>query len=109
MLSNTLGTLFGNLWNDDGGAVLASEYLTLGSVVVLGGVTGLTSLRDSVNDEMREFGGAIRSVRQSYSVAGQRSGVASTSGASHRAGGSGGGGSAAPRFTVMGCDSDSCP
>lgn len=81
-MMNPLATLFARLWNDDGGAVLASEYLTLGSVVVLGGVAGLTALRDSVNGEMKEFGGALRSMRQTYSVPGQRSGAASVGGSS---------------------------
>lgn len=73
-------SLFDRLWNDDSGAVLASEYLTLGSVVVLGGVAGLTSLRDSVNGEMKEFGGAIRSMRQTYAVPGVKSGIAAKPG-----------------------------
>ena len=76
-------SLLSRLWNDDRGAVLASEYLTLGSVVVLGGVAGLTALRDSVNGEMKEFGSAIRSMRQSYSVPGYRSGNASVAGSSY--------------------------
>lgn len=75
-----LTALLSQLWNDDGGAVLASEYLTLGSIVVLGGAAGLATLRDSVNDEMKEFGGALRTMRQSYSVSGARSGVASVPG-----------------------------
>ncbi len=84
MSSHAFTSLFANLWNDDGGAVLASEYMALGSVVVLGGVAGLSSLRDSVNDEMKEFGGAIRSMRQSYSAPGFRNGVANTAGSAFR-------------------------
>lgn len=68
------------LWQDDCGAVLTAEYLTLGSVVVLGGVSGLAAMRDSVNSEMREYGNAIREMRQSYSVPGFKAGGASVSG-----------------------------
>ena len=100
MTTFTVGSLFAHLWDDDCGAVLASEYLTLGTVVVLGGVAGLTTLRDSVNDEMKEFGGSIRSMRQSYSVAGQRSGVASVAGSSSRDGGNAGNNSKAPDVTT---------
>ena len=72
--------LLNKLWNDDSGAILTAEYLTLGSVVVLGGVGGLAAMRDSVNSEMSEFGNSIKAVRQQYSAPGFSGGGASTAG-----------------------------
>jgi hypothetical protein len=66
-----------SLWQDDCGAVLTAEYLTLGSVVVLGGVSGLAAMSDSVNGEMREFGNSVRQMRQTYSARGTQSPAAS--------------------------------
>lgn len=80
MLTQTLNTLASKLWRDDAGAVLTAEYLTLGTVVVLGGVSGLASMSDSVNNEMREFGHSVRQMRQTYSVPGVSAGGASKAG-----------------------------
>lgn len=77
--------LLSKLWNDDCGAIVTAEYLTLGSVVVLGGVGGLSMMRDSVNSEMQEFGNSVRSIRQSYSSPGFSGGGASTAGSAHGA------------------------
>ena len=79
MVTNLRG-LMEKLWADDAGALLATEYMTLGSIVVLGGVGGLTAMRDAVNDEMKEFGGAVRQIRQQYSVPGSKGANVSTGG-----------------------------
>ena len=63
-----LNSLLVKLWHDDGGAVLSTEYMMLGTIVALGGASGLSALSDATNAEMREFGQAVRSVRQSYHV-----------------------------------------
>jgi hypothetical protein len=80
MLIHTLRSLASKLWRDDCGAVLTAEYLTLGTVVVLGGVSGLAAMSDSVNGEMREFGNSVRHMRQTYSTRGMQAGTASRSG-----------------------------
>ena len=61
-------TLLVRFWGDESGAVIAAEYLMLGSVVGVGSATGMVAVRDSVNDEYRELGGTIREVRQQYAV-----------------------------------------
>jgi len=77
--------LLKKLWNDDRGVVTA-EYLTLGSVVVLGGVAGLSSMSKSVNSEMEEFGNSVRAVRQTYAVPGSKgAGVAIPGSSAHNA------------------------
>ncbi len=60
--------LFAKLWDDDHGAVIATEYLMLGTVVGLGGAAGLAEMRDSMNLEYKEFGNAVRDVRTQYAV-----------------------------------------
>lgn len=71
--------LLNNFWDDDCGAVIATEYLMLGTVVGLGGVTGLASMRDAMNQEYKEFGTTIGHVRQDYGLPGS-SGSAATQG-----------------------------
>ncbi len=55
-----------NLWRDDRGAVIATEYLLLGTIVALGAAAGMSEMADTLNEEMQEFGAAVRSVRQAY-------------------------------------------
>jgi Flp pilus assembly pilin Flp len=64
MLRNTLV----QLWNDESGAVIATEYLMLGSVVALGTAAGMAEVRDSVIDEYKDMGQSIRETRQGYSI-----------------------------------------
>ena len=54
------------LWNDDCGAIIAAEYIMLGSVLMLGTAQGLATLRDSTNQELQEMGSAVRETRQHY-------------------------------------------
>jgi hypothetical protein len=58
--------LLDRLWADDCGAVLTLEYLTLGSIVGLGGAVGLTSLKDTMNEEYREYGASVRDVTRAH-------------------------------------------
>jgi hypothetical protein len=55
-----------SLWNDESGAVIATEYLMLGSIVAAGSAGGMVAMRDSVVDEYKEFGNTIHDVRQAY-------------------------------------------
>jgi hypothetical protein len=55
-----------SLWNDESGAVIATEYLMLGSIVAAGATSGMVAMRDSVVDEYKEFGNSIHDVRQAY-------------------------------------------
>jgi len=75
-----LRKLFVRLWKDESGAVIATEYLMLGSIVALGSATGLATMRDSVADEFGEFGNAVRDTRQAYSIPKTRGGNGSAGG-----------------------------
>lgn len=60
--------LLKKLWADESGAVIATEYLMLGSIVAVGGATGLVSMRDAMTSEYQEFGNNVREVRQSVTA-----------------------------------------
>jgi hypothetical protein len=69
------------LWNDETGAIIAAEYLMLGSIVAMGAAGGMVAMRDSIVDEYKEFGQGVREMRQSYSVPALHGGAATTTGA----------------------------
>ena len=71
---------FLQLWKDDAGSVIATEYLALAGIVVLGGTAGLVSMRDATVAESQETANSIRAMNQSYRAAGSMTKGASTSG-----------------------------
>lgn len=62
-----LRNLLVRLWNDESG-VISTEYLMLGSIVAVGSASGLATMRDSVNDEFRDYGQSLHQARQQYSL-----------------------------------------
>jgi Flp pilus assembly pilin Flp len=58
------------LWQDDQGAVLATEYLFLVTILILGLVVGLSNLRTAINAELTELGNAILALSQGFAVNG---------------------------------------
>jgi len=69
------------LWNDEGGAIISIELVLVGTVLLLGLIVGLSALRDSVNNELADVGGAVDELNQSYiynSVVGHSWAVAGT-------------------------------
>jgi hypothetical protein len=73
-----------SLWRqflaDEFGGVLSAEAVLIGTVGVIGAVAGMNVATKAVNDELKEFGLAIRSLDQSYAVQGHRSCGAYTAG-----------------------------
>ena len=61
------------LWNDEAGAIVSAEIVLVATILVIGLVTGLTSLRDGVIEELADVGKAIGNVDQSYTVGGSQS------------------------------------
>src|SRR5947209_12028411 len=68
------------VWRDDEGAVIATEYLFVVTILVIGLVVGLTGLRTAINAELTELGNAILALSQGYSVNGQASAGGSVDG-----------------------------
>ena len=71
-----------DFWNDESGAILSAELVTVGTVAVIGTTVGLNTVATSVNAELTDLAQAFRSLNQSYSVRGFSSCRASTAGSS---------------------------
>ncbi len=54
------------LWDDDRGALIASEWLFVATLFVTGMVVGLTYVRNSVTAGLYEFGNAVNALSQAY-------------------------------------------
>jgi len=55
-------------WNDEAGFVVTVEMILVATVLVIGLVSGLTLLRDSVLEELSDTAQAFGAVDQSYSI-----------------------------------------
>jgi len=55
-----------SLWRDQSGFVFSIEMILLGTVVVIGLIVGHASLRDALNSELSDIGGALQDLNQSY-------------------------------------------
>jgi hypothetical protein len=69
------------LWQDDCGALIASELLFLMTILVVGTISGMAAMRQAIVSELIETANAVMALNQSYSFSGQSiPGVASTAG-----------------------------
>ena len=67
------------LWIEEGGAIISSELVLFSTVVVIGMLTGLQTVREAVVEELGDFANAIGNINQSYHfdpVAGHHSATA---------------------------------
>jgi hypothetical protein len=55
------------LWRDETGAVISAELVMVMTILVLGAIVGLVSVRDQVVQELADLGAAIARLNQSYS------------------------------------------
>jgi len=58
------------LWNEETGAIISAEIILVASILVIGVIAGLKSLRDSVVTELADVAQAIANINQSYSFSG---------------------------------------
>lgn len=70
------------LWKDDCGALIATEWVFVATILVLGSITGLVAVRQAVITELEEFAHAVMSLSQAYSFSGQVNCQSSTAGSS---------------------------
>ena len=68
------------LWKDDGGALIATEWVFVATILVLGSITGLVAVRQAAITELEEFANAVLALNQSYSFSGQTNCQSSTAG-----------------------------
>lgn len=55
------------LWRDEAGFVVSTELVLIATIVVIGLVTGLSTVRDQVVTELADVADAISAIDQSYS------------------------------------------
>jgi hypothetical protein len=60
------------LRQDEHGVILSAEIVIIGSLLVIGLITGLTCLQKSVNGELQDLAGAIGALDQTYSFSAHR-------------------------------------
>jgi Flp pilus assembly pilin Flp len=60
------------LWSDDCGALIATEWVFVATIMVLGLITGLVAVRQAILSELTEFANALTTLDQSYSFRGQK-------------------------------------
>ena len=72
--------LVSRLWSDEAGFVVSSELVLIGTILVIGLVVGLTSLRDQVVQETADLAEAISNINQSYSFSAVTGHSSSTAG-----------------------------
>jgi Flp pilus assembly pilin Flp len=73
-------TLFNQLWKDQSGAIISAELILVMTIVILGMVVGLTTLRDQVVQELGDVAIAIGHLNQSVSFSGATGHHSSTAG-----------------------------
>ena len=59
--------LLQRLWNDEAGVVVSAELVLIGTLLVIGLIVGLSTLRDHVVQELADIAGAIGELDQGYS------------------------------------------
>jgi hypothetical protein len=74
--------LLAKFWNDDWGALIATEFLFVVTILVIGTVVGLAAFRNAVNSELTELANAVLALSQGYVISGQSGCGAATDGTS---------------------------
>jgi Flp pilus assembly pilin Flp len=68
--------LLKSLRRDEYGVILSTEIVIIGTLLVVGLISGIACLQTSVNNELQDLGGAVDALDQSYSFASiRKSGV----------------------------------
>jgi hypothetical protein len=57
------------LWKDDSGFIVSSELILLATVVVIGLISGMATVRDQTLMELGDVADAVSELNQSYSYA----------------------------------------
>lgn len=65
-----MNRILGKLWRDDSGALLATEWIFIATILVIGLIVGLTAVQHAILNEFEEVAGAIGGLSQSFSFGG---------------------------------------
>ncbi|MEQ8789780.1 MAG: hypothetical protein RIC55_26030 [Pirellulaceae bacterium] len=72
--------LANRLWNDEAGFIISAELMIVATVLVLGMLVGLVSVRDQVVQELADVAEAISDFDQTYTFAGVSGHTSTTAG-----------------------------
>jgi len=76
-------TLMKQLLRDESGFVVSSELVLVATVLVIGMITGLTTLRDGVIQELVDVARAIGNIEQSYTYNGVTAHTSASNGSNY--------------------------
>lgn len=65
-----LGNTMRKLWNDEAGFIVSADLILISTILVIGVLVGLVTLRDQVVQELGDLATAVGNLNQSYSFAG---------------------------------------
>jgi ABC-type dipeptide/oligopeptide/nickel transport system permease subunit len=68
------------LWNDEAGFIVSAELVLIATILVLGMIVGLVSVRDQVVQELADIALAFGRINTSYSFSGITGHTSSTAG-----------------------------
>jgi Flp pilus assembly pilin Flp len=68
------------LWNDESGFIVSAELVLIATILVIGMIVGLVTVRDHVVQELGDIAGAIGQLNQSYSFSGVTGHTSQTAG-----------------------------
>ena len=75
--------MLNRLWNDEAGFIVSSELVLVATVLVLGMIVGISSVRNAVVQELADVASAIGKVNQSYSFSAVTGHNSSTAGSQY--------------------------
>jgi Flp pilus assembly pilin Flp len=75
--------MLNRLWNDEAGFIVSSELVLVATVLVLGMIVGISSVRNAVVQELADVAAAIGKVNQSYSFSAVTGHNSSTAGSQY--------------------------
>ena len=72
--------MLNRFWNDEAGFIVSTELILIATILVIGMLVGLVSVRDQVVQELADVAEAISDIDQSYSYTGTTGHTAHTAG-----------------------------
>lgn len=63
-------TILQRFWAEETGAVISAELILMGTLLVIGLIVGMATLRDHVVQEIADIAGGIGDLNQTYSYSG---------------------------------------
>jgi hypothetical protein len=62
--------MFRRLWNDEAGFIVSAELVLVATILVIGMIVGMVSVRNQIVQELVDIGQAIGNLSQSYAFGG---------------------------------------